>query len=268
MMAPARGWALAEAVVAMVLTAVVAAAALGGLVGLQRRAAGEAERVAMASSFRTAAQVLQVELGNLDPGEGDLVAASPDRMTYRAVRGTGIGCGAAVDGIVVRTDTWRSLRLPVPGRDSLLLLGAGATWRTLPLAGPIRSAICPDGSPGLVFPTMALLPGDSTTVVRTFEVMELRHYLSGADAWLGLRSVSAGELIQPVSGPFRSSSVPFSYVDASGAVTSDLRLVRRVRAAFHGRTRPDGAAGAAARADLVRRDSLETVVALRGGSPP
>ena len=222
----------------------------------------------MASSLRTAAQVLHAELGNLDPGEGDLVTASPDRMTYRAVRGAGIGCGAATDGIVVRTGTWRSLRLPAPGRDSLLLLEAGATWRTLPLAGPIRSATCPDGSPGLVFPTTAPVPGDSTPVVRTFEVMELRHYLSGTDAWLGLRSVSSGEVIQPVSGPFRSSAAPFSYLDASGAATSDLRLVRRVRAAFHGITRPDGATGAAARADLVRRDSLETVVALRGGSPP
>jgi len=268
MTAGTRGWALAEAVVATVLTAAVAAAALGGLVGLQRRAAGEAERVAMASSLRTAAQVLHFELGSLDPGAGDLVTANPDRMTYRVVRGTGIGCGAATDGIVVRTGTWRSLRLPAPGRDSLLLLEAGAGWRILPLAGPIRSATCPDGSPGLVFPTSAPPPGDSMTVVRTFEIMELRHYLSGADSWLGLRSVSAGELIQPVSGPFRASPAPFSYFDASGAATSDPRQIRRVRAAFHGITRPDGAAGAGARADLVRRDSLETVVALRGGSPP
>jgi hypothetical protein len=264
----ARGWALAEAAVAMVLTAVVAAAALGGLVGLQRRAAGEAERVAMASSLRTAAQVLHAELGSLDPGAGDLATATPDRMTYRVVRGTGIGCGVAVDGIVVRTGTWRSLRLPAPGRDSLLLLGAGASWRILPLAGPIRSATCPDGSPGLVLPTTAPLPGDSVTVVRTFEIMELRHYLSGADAWLGLRSVSAGELIQPVSGPFQALPAPFSYLDAAGAATSDPSRVRRVRAVFRGLTRADGAAGAGARADLVRRDSVETVVALRGGSPP
>lgn len=264
----ARGWALAEAAVAMVLTAVVAAAALGGLVGLQRRAAGEAERVAMASSLRTAAQVLHAELGSLDPGAGDLVTASFDRMTYRVVRGTGIGCGAATDGIMVRTGTWRSLRLPAPGRDSLLLLEAGAAWRILPLAGPIRSATCPDGTPGLVFPTTALLPRDSVTVVRTFEIMELRLYLSGTDAWLGLRSVSAGEVIQPVSGPFRASPAPFSYFDGFGAGTSDPGQVRRVRAVFHGFTRTDGAAGAGARADLVRRDSVETVVALRGGSPP
>lgn len=264
----ARGWALAEAAVAMALTAVVAAAALGGLVGLQRRAAGEAERVASASSLRTAAQVLQTELGSLDPGAGDLITAAADRMTYRVVRGTGIGCGAAFDGIMVRTGTWRSLRLPAPGRDSLLLLEAGATWRILPLAGPIRSAICPDGSSGLVFPTTAPPPGASVTVVRTFEVMELRHYLSGTDAWLGLRSVSAGELIQPVSGPFRASPAPFSYLDAAGAATSDPSRVRRVRAVFRGTTRADGAAGAGARADLVRRDSVAAEVALRGGSPP
>ncbi len=264
----ARGWALIEAAVAMVLTAIVAAAALGGLVGLQRRAAGEAERVAMASSLRTAAQVLHAELGSLDPAEGDLMIATPDRIAYRVVRGTGIGCGPAADGIGVRTDTWRSLRLPAPGRDSLLLLEAGASWRILPLTGPVRSGTCPDGSPALVFPTVVPPPGDSQTVVRTFEIMELRHYVSGTDAWLGLRSLSAGEVIQPVSGPFRVSPAPFGYFDAAGAATSDPDRVRRVRAVFHGVTRADGAAGAGARADLVRRDSVETVVALRGGSPP
>lgn len=264
----ARGWALAEAAVAMILTAIVAAAALGGLVGLQRRAAGEAERVAMASSLRTAAQVLHAELGSLDPAEGDLLTATPAWMTYRVVRGAGIGCGPAPDGIVVRTGTWRSLRLPAPGRDSLLVLEAGTSWRILALAGPVRSATCPDGSPGLAFPTTPPPPGDSLTVVRTFEIMELRHYVSGTDAWLGLRSISAGEVIQPVSGPFRASPAPFSYFDVAGAATSDPNRVRQVRAVFHGITRTDGAAGAGARADLVRRDSVETVVALRGGSPP
>src|SRR5512135_2682612 len=97
-----RGWALAEAVVAIALTAVVAAAALGGLAGLQRRAAGESERVAMASGLRTAAQVLHAELASVDADAGDLIAAAPDRLTYRAVRGTGAGCGLAIDGVVVR----------------------------------------------------------------------------------------------------------------------------------------------------------------------
>jgi len=262
-----RGWALAEAVVAMVLTAVVAAAALGGLVGLQRRAAGAAERAAMASGLRTAAQLLHAELGSVDPGAGDLVTAAPDRMTYRAVRGNGIGCGATADGIVVRAGTWRSLRLPVPGRDSVLVLEPGASWRIAALIGPVRSATCPDGSSALVLP-MSFAPPAGVTVVRTFEVMELRLYLSGTDAWLGLRSVSSGEVIQPVAGAFRPSAVSFTYLDAAGMPTTDPYLVRRVRAVFHGITRAEGAAGAGARADLTRQDSVETMVALRGGTPP
>ncbi|HEX9165752.1 MAG TPA: hypothetical protein VF862_07555 [Gemmatimonadales bacterium] len=263
----AGGWALAEAVVAMVLTAVVAAAALGGLVGLQRRVAGAVERAAMASGLRTAAQVIHAELGSVDPGAGDLVTAAPDRMIYRAVRGNGIGCGLTTDGIVVRTGTWRSLRLPVPGRDSVLALEPGGSWRVAALVGPVRSATCPDGSSGLVLP-MAVAPSGGATVVRTFEVMELRLYVSGADSWLGLRSVSSGEAIQPVAGAFRASAIPFTYLDASGTPTTDPHLVRRVRAVFHGITRAEGAAGAGARADLTRRDSVETVVALRGGTPP
>jgi hypothetical protein len=252
----------------MALTAVVAAAALGGLVGLQRRAVGEAERQANRASLRTAAQVLHVELGNVDPAAGDLVVAATDRMTYRAIRGNGVGCGLAMDGVVVRTSSWRSLRVPVPGRDSVMLLRTGPVWLLAALDGPVRAAICPDGSPGLAFPVTGVTLADTGTAVRTFEQMELRLYLSGGTGWLGMRSVSGGETIQPVAGPFDSSPAPFTWYDSAGTAVTMPVSARRLRAVFRGVTRVDAAAGAAARADLPRRDSLETVVALRGGSPP
>lgn len=267
-MTPMRGWALAEAIVAMVLTAALAAAALGGLTGLQRRAAGEAERVALASGLRTAAQVLHAELASVDPAAGDLIAISPDRILYRAVRGTGIGCGAAADGVVIRTASWRSLRLPSPGRDSLMFLGGDGAWDLRPLIGPPRSATCPDGAAATVLPTPVPLPLGGVTVVRVFELMELRAYMSGPDGWLGMRSVSAAEAIQPVAGPFRLAPTTFAFLDGSGSPAGSPQAVRQVRSAFIGVTRTEMAAGAGARADLGRQDTLMAVVPLRGGSPP
>jgi hypothetical protein len=99
-------------------------------------------------------------------------------------------------------------------------------------------------------------------------MMELRAYVSAADGWLGMRSVSAGEAIQPVAGPFRLLPASFAFADSSGSPTMDPAAARQVQATFIGVTRTEVAAGAAARADLVRRDTLVTVVALRGGSPP
>lgn len=264
----ARGWALAEAALAVALSAVVAAAALGGLVDLQRRAAGEAERVAMASGLRTAAQVLHAELASVDAADGDLISAAADGVTYRAIRSTGTGCGLAVDGVIVRTSTWRSLRLPVPGRDSLVALEDNGAWRIGPLTGPPRGATCADGAPAMVLPTSMLVPLGGATVLRTFEVMELRVYTSSGDRWLGMRSVSAGEAIQPVAGPFQVVPATFSFLDGAGVPTAGLAGVRQVRARFVGVTRTEAAAGAGSRADILRRDSLMTVVPLRGGSPP
>lgn len=262
-----RGATLVEALVATLLTAALAVGALGALTGLQRRAAGEVERIAMRGTLQTAAQLLLGELANLDPAAGDLLAMAPDRITYRAVRGTGVRCGSAVDGVVLRASAWRSLRLPAPGRDSVLTLVVDGSWSVAPLIGPPRAGPCADGTPGLVLPTGVPAGAVEATAIRTFEVMELRVYLSGGERWLGLRSVTAGETIQPVAGPL-ASAAPFRFQDASGAPVAGPAEVRQLRVDLAALSAMASAAGTASRSDRAREDTLAASIGLRGGAPP
>jgi hypothetical protein len=263
-----RGTGLAEAVVATLITGMVAAAALGGLVSLQRRAAGEIERAALSAGLRTAAHLAFTELVSVDPGAGDLVTMEADRIVYRAVRSTGVVCAVDLDAVRVGSSSFRSLRLPSPGRDSLLLLGTPGGWETRALVADPRAATCPDGSAALALPVEPGSVSPGPYGLRTFEVMELRRYSSGGSWWLGLRSVSGGEGIQPAAGPLSGGGATFLYRDDSGGPAVTPAGTRSVLLRLIGDSKTETGAGAAARGDRPRSDSLELVIALRGGAPP
>jgi hypothetical protein len=191
-----------------------------------------------------------------------------DRVVYRAIRSTGVVCDVGLDALLVGSASFRSLRLPSPGRDSLLLLDQTGAWQTHALMADARAATCPDGSAALALP---VLPGTVSLgpyALRSFEVMELRRYQSGGTWWLGLRSVSGGESIQPAAGPLSGDSALFRYYDDAGGPALTPAATRSVAVRLLGFSRTEAGAGAAARADLPRRDSLEVTIALRGGTPP
>lgn len=257
-----RGVALIEAVVALLLTVTLTLAALASLSALQRHAALVGMRGQAAATGLAAMQLLRVELASVAPEAGDLIAASSERLVYRAVRGSGVTCGAGGDGVLVRSATWRSLRLPSPGRDTVLLLHPRDGWDVRPLRGPPRSAACPDGAAALLLP---IAPGpDATgpTAVRIFEVMELRRYRSEGASWLGLRSVSAGEGIQPVLGPLRPEAGGLTVLDANAHPTELLTEVRQVQVELTAEV-PGGGAGEDRWFETVR-----ATIALRRGPPP
>jgi hypothetical protein len=77
--------------------------------------------------------------------------------------------------------------------------------------------------------------------VRLFEVMELRYYRAEGKSWLGMRSVSRGEVIQPVVGPLADSSAALrgftlAYLDRSDAPTALMTEVRSILVALLGVT--------------------------------
>ena len=260
-----RGATLVELTVALSLSAVMAVFLLGEAARQQRVVQGMAVRSAGFSTLETAAQVFQGELGGADPG--DLVTASPERVVYRATRATGTSCGLSSDGVRLIQAEFRGLRVPVPGRDSLALpvQVTPSTWRMdyRPITGPLRSEVCPDGSAGLVIPasTGAAVAG---VPLRVFEVMELRFYLSGGSWWLGARSVSAGESIQPVAGPFGWDGFLLELLDADGTATSDPLQARLVRARLATESGDGQALGGSTRT-FSRRDSLTVLVRLGTG---
>lgn len=256
------GFILLEAVVAMVLTTALAVAALAGVSALQRHAARVGARGEAATTALAALQLLRAELASVAPEAGDLVAASSERLVYRAARGSGVTCGAGGDGVLVRAATWRSLRLPSPRRDTVLVLDPVRGWDARALRGPPRAAACPDGAAALLLPVTPAPDGVSPTAVRIFEVMELRRYRSEGAAWLGLRSVSGGEVIQPVLGPLAPQSGGFTTLDAEARPTGALPGVRHLLVELT--LEVPGLA-----ADQVGLSgTLRATLPLRGGPPP
>lgn len=229
-----RGIAVAEAVVAVTLAAVLIGTSLGTLTTLQRALARQVARTTREQTLRAAVQLAVAELRDVAPAAGDIVALAPTGITYRATRASGLGCGRAPDGILVASATFRPLRVPVANRDSLTLMIPAGTWIRVPLDGPPRPATCPNGTAAVLLPYVPGLPDPLAAAIwpaplRVFEVMELRAYQSGSEWWLGQRSVSSGETIQPALGPLASGGLALVGLDSLAQPTPVPVAIRQLR---------------------------------------
>ena len=271
------GVTLTELLVACTLTALVAGLVLASLSGLQRLTQAQAERSGAAAGLRTSAQLLYAELRDLSAaGSGDLLVMAPDQVVYRAPRASARACGIAPEGLLLRDTTFRALRLPAPARDTLEVLLPDTLppnregWVRAAIVASPRASICPDGAPALAVPVA--FPGGATPAiregspVRTWEVMEIRSYQSGGDTWLGVRSVTAGEVIQPAAGPLAPAGFALRFLAPDGSQTADPARVSRVVVTIVHRRDPDLAVGGAARARPGGADSLSVVIRLANGA--
>lgn len=268
-----RGVSLAELLVAALLGAVVVGASLAALTAVQRAGQRQVEVASRNLTMLHAAHLLRTELAGASAQAGDLAGLGRDRLRYRATRGTGRSCGSTPGGLLVASASLRALRLPAAGRDSALWLRAldsGLAWTAAPVSAAPRAALCPGGEPAMLIPVSAdsldrvLVPG----IVAFVEEMEVRGYLSGADWWLGLRSIGTGESIQPVAGPFAARGIVFEPLDDTGSPTTDPMRVRRLRVFLRATASSRHGIGGAARASTSGSvDSLLVEVPLRGGPP-
>ncbi len=228
-----RGLTLLEVLVGLVLL---------GLLGLVlSRSSLRLARATTALLARSAAQQTMEESGAWllselsQVGHGDLRQTAADRVRYRGFRGAGLACRVTADEILLPVDRWSAWRDPQPGRDSLLLYTGGladSTWVAQPLLA-VGGTSC-DGRPALRLTTVT----DSSTLarrapgtllpVRLFEGMETRLYPSAGSWWLGARSESAAEAIQPLAGPYAAGGVAFGFRDAGGVATLLPDQVRQV----------------------------------------
>lgn len=271
-----RGVVLAELLVALTLTALVAGMVLGSLVRLQRTAQTQVERAAARSALRTGVQLVRAELADLTGASPtDWLGVGTDQVTFRAQRAIALACGRSNAGVLIRESSLHMLRRPVPGRDSIdVLLPDSATgrrgWVRAGMTGPPGPGVCPDGAVALLLPLdlplSASVPDGSP--IRTWEVMEIRRYSSGGLWWLGIRSVSAGEAVQPVLGPVGSIEPVFHMLDGAGFPTTDPALGSRLVFRLVVRRDPLLALGGAARAALAGRESTGVVLHLPNGAAP
>jgi len=234
-----RGFTLIELLVSLSLLGLVGLIA-GRLLISQRRTASAlvADDLARRTIDQASAWITSElsEAGRSDSST-DLLRLGPDALSYRGWRLAGLAClvtGSEVRIPRTRLSAWRA---PQPGRDSLLLYlgpdsipGRGA-WSVLPLLG-VGAASC-GGVPALSLTTRidsASLPGLPPLVpVRTFEVMQLRLYLSLGEWWLGARSESAREGVQPLAGPLEERGLELRYLDQRGGEVSEPGLVGRLQ---------------------------------------
>jgi type II secretory pathway pseudopilin PulG len=266
---------LIEMLIALTLLGLVSALALGLLLRQHWTSEAQGQRAALQSTIRAASIFLSSELRELGgtPGDPDLLAFAPESLTYRAARSAGISCARSVGTVMVARGDLSGYRLPQAGRDSLLLWYEGSPadptddrWIRLPIlsvgggscgrpADLLGTAIDTLATPLSGFPPLA--------PVRTFEVMQVRLYSSSGDYWLGARSVSGQELIQPFAGPFPVHGVTLSYFDSLGLPATSASSVRAIDLRLRGLSSSPIRTGAGMGLPQRIADSLFTRLTLR-----
>lgn len=248
------GFTLAEVMIALALTLVVGATLFGLLVSTQRTTRAQAQRVELQSTLRAGSLIVLNELRELAavPGgsaaQNDILVAGSTALVYRAMRGLGFVC-VTPDAATIRIarSTFSGHRDPQAGRDEALVFIAAAegtgsedSWIAARISDVATGAVCPGSAgPGitLTVPAGGGLPAvlEAGTPVRITEVMELRLYESEGRSWLGARSVSSGEAIQPLVGPLtRGSGFHLEYLDAAGMPVADRTGIKSIRIALRG----------------------------------
>lgn len=268
-----RGFTLTEMLIVIVLMGIVGAVLTRNMLSMQRAANDQAQRVNLQGNLRAGAAFVPTELRelNIDAASNDLLVLEASRVEYMAMRATGIAC-VAVDGaatITLRDRLTFGYRGIQVGRDGLFIFVDGDpntagddTWATRAITAS-AAGTCPDGEAATVLTLDSGLPAGMTagTPVRAYERMELSLYASGGRNWLGARSVSAGEAVQPVLGPLAANGLTFTYRTAAGAVTATAAQVRVIEVALRGETQ--GAVSRGYGSPDVAEDNVAARIRLR-----
>jgi hypothetical protein len=284
MPATRKGASLIELVVVIVLLAAVGSATMGVVIHQERFYRAQADAIDARATVRDAASVLQSELRALTASDGDLYSIGPGTIEFRATLAQSAVCTIAPSRREVTIPpehlasgaplTWIGTQ-PESG-DTLLVLASDSTlgdrWERHVLTGaPSRAGTCPTSSGltvtaadagGALTLTMspaldsAIAPGALVRIVRRaryelYRASDSRWYLGYLDC-LASRATPCN-VVQPVSGPFAPAGIQLAFLDASGAPTTNPRLVARI----------DLLAIAERRSSPATLDSLATTIALR-----
>lgn len=276
-----RGFTVAEVLLSVFTTLVVAGAIYSLLVTTQQLTRLQGERTSLQSGVRAGSLILLEELGGLstvEAGTGDqndIVAFGPSAVTYRAMRGIGFICQApGATTIQLARSNFSGHRDPQAGRDEAYVFIPGSAdgetkdaWVSATIVSVATAAPCPGGLGAGITLTLSssasLGRPEPGTPVRIAELMELRLYQSNGRSWLGARSVNTGEAIQPLVGPLTDTyGFQLEYLDATGAPTADGTRIKSIRGRLRGTT--DGTVGR----DLPVEEELTTQVTLRNSLQP
>jgi prepilin-type N-terminal cleavage/methylation domain-containing protein len=266
-----QGYTLVEIMLALVIMLVVAGALHNLLLSTQRLSRKQASQAELQANMRAGSIAVANELRELGttPGgtgaQNDILRIAPAAVTYRAMRGMGFLCQTpTATELRIARQGFTGHRDPQPRRDTAYVFVA-REWLPLAVTGVSTGSACPGtqgGGISLAIPnTPAVTELETGTPVRITELMELRLYRSEGKSWLGARSVSAGEPIQPVIGPLADGNgFSLEYLNGAGAPTTDLTDIHSIRITL--RATVEGPAMGSL------EEQLSTAVTLRNGLGP
>jgi prepilin-type N-terminal cleavage/methylation domain-containing protein len=255
-MRPRSGFTLVEILVALVIMAVVSGAVYQMLTMSQRLTRAQTEQVSLQSNVRTGSMLVPTELRELNTVVGgtvdqnDVLELDDDAITYRAMRGFGTVCQSPATNSELRLlgSTYSGVRDPL-ATDSIYVFLEGPdpdqedddSWIPVRLtSAPATGNVCPGGVAGITLTTDAtpsLIGLAVGTPVRIYEVVELSLHVVDGKSWLGARSVSAGDAVQPVLGPLLDGTgFELEYLAGDGTETADERAIKSIRVTVRGLT--------------------------------
>jgi prepilin-type N-terminal cleavage/methylation domain-containing protein len=280
-----QGFSLVEMLVAIVIFGLVAASLNKVFAAQQRLAVTQVEQASLQSNVRSGSTIIASELWELASdaaGGSDIIAFDGGGLTYRAMRALGLACQVSRTETRIRTSPLYQYRDIVPGQDGLLLwvegdpdISSDDRWLQLSITAVAGGSNC-GGAPAIALTTS---PIDTLTTplsyvvtdapIRTYETMELRTVMQGAQYWLGARSVSGGETtVTPVAGPVLATGVRFAYLDSLGAVTTVAGQIRSIRISLYGESERAVRTVGSPTGLRPIQDSLITTVTLRNSPRP
>lgn len=253
-----RGFTLTNLLVALILFGMIGLTIVRIIVGAERSLRALRGHASLQAAFDLGTTYLDAELSDLgrDEGPTDLTRTAPESLSYRATRATGLACRVSATEVVLSRAHLYAPRSPQPGRDSLLLflppasaVDSPARWQAFPVTN-VGSTTCGTSSAirvGTQIDTTGFLLPDVPALIpaRIFEVMQARLYTVQGERWLGARSETSGEGIQPLAGPFIGLESGFTFRDSAGGVASSLREIRSIDLRLAG-SRPGWGRGGAA----------------------
>jgi len=240
------GFTLVELLITLVIVAFVAMGISRIFVTQQRLTLAQVEQANLQANVRLGGTAILGELMQLGPGSpggNDLVSMGANSITYRAARGGGIACQVAANEVRMLRNPSYLARPIVAGRDSMLLFVEGNpdvmsddSWIAIGITAVNTASTC-GAAPAIALSTTIAVPLASivlNTPVHIFEVMQIAEVTSGGQNWLGARSVSGLQVLQPVVGPLAATGLSFAYFDALGNVTATAANVRQIQVTLRG----------------------------------
>lgn len=270
------GFTLIELLLAMILFMITSGFIYASLRMMEKVQRTTSEKAGSQLTLRSGSQTVAAELREVNNvaagGTSDLLTISGSSVTYWAMRSSGMTCQLAGNEVRIRLGpTYSGYRDIVAIRDSLLLFAdhdtvsaADDEWVQLAIVGSPSTSTCPDGEPAIALTTPGITVADYQVPgpVRTFELMQLALATTGGRLYLGARSLSGPNVMEPVIGPLRSGGLELVYRDQAGAITTTPSDVRTIDLTMRSQTaRPLTTLGGGVGA--LQSDSLALRVLLR-----